>query len=201
MRPQPERPQRSVRDAVVYAAAQLIRERGVRGTSLRDVAERASAPWGSMQHYFPGGKTQLVDEALAWSGRFAAERVRQYLDTAQPTPSGLLLWTVQQWQDELTRYEFRRGCPLVAATADVASTDEPLRESAERAFAAWVAPLTEAFVRLGIPARRAETLALVALSAVEGAIALSRARRDLVPLDAVTAELGPLLDAAADVPL
>ncbi|MEV4018813.1 hypothetical protein AB0J35_50805 [Nonomuraea angiospora] len=38
------------------------------GTGIRDVIEYAGAPQGSFQHYFPGGKDQLVGEALLWAG-------------------------------------------------------------------------------------------------------------------------------------
>ena len=75
---------------MVYSAAQLVRERGVTATGVRDVVDRASAPRGSFQHYFPGGKDQLVSEALLWAGDFAAQWVACYGDGARrPTPSGL----------------------------------------------------------------------------------------------------------------
>ena len=67
--------ERSPRERMVYHAAQLIRMQGVSGTGLREVVDRAQAPRGSLQHYFPGGKEQLVDEALAWAGNFAAGQV------------------------------------------------------------------------------------------------------------------------------
>src|SRR5262249_52667678 len=57
--------ERTPRERMVFAAVQSIRERGVAGTALRDVVERAEAPRGSLQHYFPGGKDQLVAEAVA----------------------------------------------------------------------------------------------------------------------------------------
>jgi len=52
------------RERVVLAAARLLRTRGYTGTSLRDIVKAADAPWGSLQHYFPGGKDQIVVEAM-----------------------------------------------------------------------------------------------------------------------------------------
>jgi hypothetical protein len=48
---------------------------------------------------------------------------------------------------------------------------------------------------LGVPAERAEGLALIVISALEGGIILSSIRCDLAPLDALVAELGPVIDA------
>jgi len=35
---------------------------------MREVADHAHAPRGSIGHYFPGGKNQMTMEALAWMG-------------------------------------------------------------------------------------------------------------------------------------
>ena len=60
--------QHGPRERMVFSAAQLIRRRGVGNTGLRDVVDDAQAPRGSLQHYFPGGKEQLVNEAVELGG-------------------------------------------------------------------------------------------------------------------------------------
>jgi len=75
-----------------------------------------------------------------------------------------------------------------------ASWDSPaVTDGARSAFATWLAPMREALVRGGVPAERAARLALLVVSAAEGALVLSRARRDLTALDAVQTELDLLL--------
>jgi hypothetical protein len=49
---------------------------------------------------------------------------------------------------------------------------------------------------MNVPRRRATTLALLMLSALEGAIVWARINRDARPLGVVVAELRPVLDAA-----
>jgi len=66
-----------------------------------------------------------------------------------------------------------------------------------RAFDGWLEPLSESLVDLGVPLERADNLAMVIIAALEGAIILARIRRDLIPLDALVLELGPVLDAVA----
>jgi hypothetical protein len=49
---------------------------------------------------------------------------------------------------------------------------------------------------MGVPAGRAGGLAVVMVSAVEGAVVVARAERDVRALEAVVGELGVVLDAA-----
>ena len=185
------------RERVVRTAAQLIRRQGVSGTGMREIVTAAEAPRGSLQHYFPGGKEELVGEALAWTGGVAARRVaRAKARLDQPTPGALLEAIVSGWRRDLTSEDFSAGCPLVAAAADVSATSDALRDVISRAFDEWLGPLAEALTDVGVPAGRAPGLAMLIVSALEGAIILCRIRRDLTPLDALVGEVGPLLDGA-----
>lgn len=186
------------RERMVRGAAELIRRKGVSGTGMREIVTEAEAPRGSLQHYFPGGKEELVSDALLWAGDVAARRVRRCLSALQPrTPGVLLACIVDDWRRDLTSEQFLAGCPLAAAAADLAATSKQLRQVLRRAFDGWTEPLSEGLAELGVPPERAETLALVTIAALEGAIILARIRRDLTPFDALVAELGPVLDAAA----
>jgi transcriptional regulator LmrA/YxaF-like protein len=64
---------------------------------------------------------------------------------------------------------------------------------AQEAFATWLAPLQEALERGGLPADRAARMALLVVSAAEGALVICRARGDATALDAVQEELAVLL--------
>jgi AcrR family transcriptional regulator len=184
------------RERMVFSAAQLIRRQGVAATGMREVAAHAGAPRGSLQHYFPGGKEQLVNEAVQWAGRYAGKRIARFLaGLDEPTPSGLFAAMAAQWTDEYAADGFAAGCP-VAAAVDCATGDST-RQAAATAFATWRAPVAEALTGMGVPAARAESLATLMISTLEGAILMARAERDVHPLTTAVRELGPLLDAAA----
>ncbi|MFH8238364.1 TetR/AcrR family transcriptional regulator [Streptomyces sp. G6] len=191
------KPERGPRERMVFSAAQLIRRDGVQATGMRDVAAHAGAPRGSLQHYFPGGKEQLVGEALRWAGRYAAKRVDRFLAAMErPTPSGLFAAMVAQWTDEYETAGFAAGCPVAAATVDCAGSSDATREAAADAFATWTRPVADALTGMGVPAARSEPLATLMISALEGAVVIARAERDVRALTTVARELGPLLDAA-----
>ncbi|BBA98445.1 putative TetR family transcriptional regulator [Actinacidiphila reveromycinica] len=186
---------------MVFSAAQLIRRDGVNATGMREVAVHAGAPRGSLQHYFPGGKEQLVNEAVAWAGRYAAGRIGRFLaGMPEPTPSALFTAMVGQWTREFDADGFRAGCPVAAATVDCADSAASTREAAAAAFATWNAPLAAALADLGVPAVQAPALATLMISALEGALLIARAEQSSAPLHAVARELGPLLDLRAGLP-
>ncbi|MGC7098783.1 TetR/AcrR family transcriptional regulator [Amycolatopsis lurida] len=187
---------RPPRERMVYSAAQLVRAQGVAATGVRDVVEHAGAPRGSFQHYFPGGKDQLVGEALLWSAEFAAQHASAYAKARKPTPAGLFAHLAKQWKDEFSRRGFERGCPVMATAADLAGGDsavvEPLRAALER----WELAVAEQLERMDLPKRKARRLATLMISTLEGAIMAARIRRDVAPLTTVVAELAPLLENA-----
>ena len=186
------------RDRMVRSAAQLIRRKCVSGTGMREIVTEADAPRGSLQHYFPGGKEEIVSDALLWAGDMTAQLVRRNLrELKSRTPSALLAAIVDGWRRDLNREKFSVGCPLVAATADTAASSALLRDALRRAFDRWLEPLSESLIDLGVPVERSDNLALVIIAALEGAIILARVRRDVTPFDALVSELGPMLDGVA----
>jgi AcrR family transcriptional regulator len=184
---------------MVFSAAQLLRRGGVAAAGMREVAAQANAPRGSLQHYFPGGKEQVVNEAVAWAGRYAASRVARFLaELDEPSPSALFMAMARQWSGELTAAGVLAGCPVAAATVDSAQTAETTRTAAAGAFTCWRRAVAQALTGMGVPPGRAEALATLMISALEGAILIARAERGPAALTTVALELAPLLDGAVE---
>jgi len=57
---------------MILSAAALLREYGASATSIDRVLAHSGAPRGSVYHHFPGGRTQLIDEAVALAGAAGA---------------------------------------------------------------------------------------------------------------------------------
>jgi AcrR family transcriptional regulator len=190
---------RGPRERMVYSAAQLLRCGGVAAAGMREVAAQARAPRGSLQHYFPGGKEQVVNEAVAWAGQYAAGRITRFLAALdEPSPSALFAAMARQWTDELSATGTLAGCPVAAATVDSAQAVESIRTAAAEAFACWQRPVAQALTGMGVPPGRAGPLATLMISALEGAILIARAERSPSALTTVTHELAPLLDSAVE---
>jgi AcrR family transcriptional regulator len=188
---------RSPRERMVISASLLIRERGAHATAISDVLQHSRAPRGSAYHYFPGGRAQLLCEAVDYAGAHVGAIIAE-------AGSGLSLLDVliDKYRRQLLDSDFRAGCPIVAVSVESGEEQDrertyPVIERAAAAFDRWTDLIAQRFIADGIPAADATELAVFATAAIEGAIVLARVRRDLTPLDRVHRQLRNCLLAAA----
>jgi AcrR family transcriptional regulator len=184
----------TARERMIQSAGTLLRERGLAGTSFREVLAHSGAPRGSIYHHFPEGKNQLVEEAVRAAGAAGGQMIAATAQSGDPI--GTLRTFIRLWGQGLEASDYEAGCPLVAVTT-AASTDEPgLRAAAAEAFAAWHEALAAGLRDAGLPRARARRLATTIIASVEGAVILCRAEHDGQPLRDVGAELELVLRAA-----
>lgn len=183
---------------MVAGAATLIGMRGVGATSVRELAKHTGAPLGSTYHYFPGGKEQLVTEAVTW----VSDRVEQLLRDKGSALAALDAF-VDSWRRLLESTDYRASCPVLAVAAEepALGARSGEREPVSTAvFARWHALIGDTLEAEGLPATDAQALAWTILASVEGAVVLSRSQRSAAPLDAVAAHLRTVVSAALGSP-
>jgi TetR/AcrR family transcriptional repressor of lmrAB and yxaGH operons len=171
------------RARMVRSAATLIRERGIHGVGLREVVAHSGGPRGSLGRYFPGGKTQLMTEAIDVVIAELSAEVDEGIAKAKTFPDAIVAF-VAPWRRLLVEYEFALGCPLAATVVDAADDDE-LRVHVDELLARTQAAIADVYARFGAPPSVAEEQSTVLLAAIEGALILARARRSIEPLDTV----------------
>jgi AcrR family transcriptional regulator len=185
----------SPRERMVISAALLIRERGAHPTAIADVLEHSGAPRGSAYHYFPGGRTQLLCEAIDFAGEYIASRIAK-----GRTGVDVLDDLVADYRNQLMQTDFRAGCPVVAVAVEAGDPTKPdqtapMIDRAAAAFKRWTDLIAQRLVADGVTTERAEDLAMLITTAMEGAIVVARASRDIMPLDLVHGQLRTLLQA------
>jgi AcrR family transcriptional regulator len=184
----------SPRDRMVASAALLIRERGAHSTAISDVLEHSGAPRGSAYHYFPGGRTQLLCEAVDFASDHTAARI-----SSAATGLDVLDAVVSGFRKQLAKSDYRAGCPVVAVAVEAGdpAKDEnaDVLDRAGAAFARWTDLIAQRLADDGVAADRARELAVFMTSAIEGAIVMARATRDVEPLDVTHRQLRTLLQA------
>ena len=181
------------RDRMVASAALLIRERGAHSTAISDVLQNSGAPRGSAYHYFPGGRTQLLCEAVDFAGEYTARRIAK-ADSA----ADALDVIVDGFRTQLTDTGFRAGCPVVAVAVEA---DNPqITERAGAAFTRWIGLIEQRLLADGVGPERAAELAMLVTTAVEGAILVCRTTGSTAPLDLVHRQLRTLVAAERKEP-
>ena len=182
---------RATRARILAAAAGLVRERGVAGTSLDEVIERAAVSKGQLYHYFQD-KADLLRAVVA-------HQADTVLAAQRPQLQALDGWgAIRAWLDRLVVLQVERqgcgGCAIGSLVSQLAETNEPARVELAVSFDRW-----EHYLREGLLAMRArgelragadiEALVTATMAAVQGGLVLTQARRD-------PAQLARALDAA-----
>jgi len=161
------------RSDAIASLAEVFREHGYEGTSLAMIGKATGLGKGSLYHFFPGGKEEMVRAVLAEIGQWFEASVYSPLrerDDANTAIAAML--------DETGKYfrSGRRVC-LVGALA-IGNTRGLFAQAIQGYFVAWVDALQAALVRQGRDPEQARLLSENAVVAIQGSIVLSRAFDD-----------------------
>ncbi len=189
-------PEPGAKQKMISAAVRLFRRQGYERTSMLDVVRESGGPRGSLYHYFPGGKADMGRQAVD----FASAAVRSWIEAAgqaSESPADFVRRLGGAYRGALEGSGFGEGCPIATVALETAPAVPELAEACARGFASWVGVAAEAFARHGIEPAEARELATHAVSAIEGALILSRSQRSCAPLDAALRQLERLATLAA----
>lgn len=170
------------RDRIVETSAELFRRQGFTGTGVKQIVAEASAPFGSIYHFFPGGKAELGAEVIRWSGGMYARLVGAYFPP-DADPVVAVRESFAGAAQTLIETDYADACPIATVALEVSSTNETMRLACADVFTSWIEGLTALLRQYGLPAKPARKLAISILNQLEGAFVLSRALRSVEPLE------------------
>jgi AcrR family transcriptional regulator len=174
------------KDRIVQHSAELFRRQGFAGTGVKQIVAEASAPFGSLYHFFPGGKDQLGEEVIRWSGAIYGQLIDAfYLPGADPVAATRAFFAGAA--ETLRESDYADACPIATVALEVSSTNEPMRQACADVFNGWVDSAAERFIEAGLTRKRSRALAFSILASLEGAFVLARALRSTEPVQAAGA--------------
>ena len=185
----------NTRERIVDSSAELFRRQGYAATGVKQIVTEAQAPFGSLYHFFPGGKEQLGAEAIRSSGAIYELLIGAVFDPAPDLVTGVRTFFAGA-AEHLRETDYADACPIATVALEVASTSEPLREATAEVFDTWITGATEYFTAAGIPRETARELAFTMLCLLEGAFIFCRAMRTTEPLQVAGASAVAAVQAA-----
>lgn len=188
------------KERMIAAARRLFREHGYFGTALSDVVAESSAPRGSLYFHFPGGKEELATEVALLHSADAIAHINRAAGTTG-TAAELIAAFLGRPRDELIASDYREGCAVAPIVIESTPASAQLTDTARRGFQDLIATLAARLNEKGIPESQARQLALNAVTAMEGALILSRVLRSPEPFDAAIAELAASTEAVDGTPV
>jgi TetR/AcrR family transcriptional repressor of lmrAB and yxaGH operons len=185
------------RQPIINAAVTLFRRQGYARTGLNDIVDVSGAPKGSLYHYFPLGKASIAVAAVEEAGRRVATTIQSLAKECRSTGE-LLRAHARLLAGWMRSSGFRNGCPITTVLLELAPRERAVAEAGRKAYAARVAILSEKLVADGHSRARAEALAVLCTSAMQGALIQARVERSGRPIEVTAGELARLLERAAD---
>jgi AcrR family transcriptional regulator len=170
------------KERIVDATAELFRRQGYVGTGVKQIVAEANAPFASLYHFFPGGKSELGEEAIRTSGAMYIELFGT-IAAGAPDPVTAVGDFFDGAADTLRDTDYADACPIATVALEVASSDERLRKATADVFDSWMAAGTAYFAAAGIEDERAREVCLEMLMLLEGAFLFSRAWKTTKPLE------------------
>lgn len=171
----------STRSRILAGAARLFRRGGFAGTGIKAIVRRSGAPYGSLYHFFPGGKEELGVAAIVEGGETYRQLVEAFFEHTDDVVDATRRF-FEGAAELLEATDYEDACPIATIALEVASINEPMRAAAAQAFDSWIDVLERRLTSEGIERERANGLAVEVFCSIEGAFLLARTTRCAAPL-------------------
>jgi AcrR family transcriptional regulator len=172
----------STRQRILDSATRLFRYQGYAATGIKSILTDSDAPYGSLYHHFPGGKSDLGVAAIRAGAEVYRRLVVDYFDNERP-----LADCARDFFDGaaelLEATDFQDACPIATIAMEIAHSDDGMRRAAAEAYESWIAVLVGRLRRDGYPDQDALALAVQLFCALEGAFVHARTTRTTTALD------------------
>ena len=182
------------REPIINAAVTLFRRQGYAGTGLNDIVDASGAPKGSLYHYFPEGKASIAVAAVEEAGQRMAETLQGLSENATSTGT-LLVAHAQLLAKWMRKSGYRDGCPITTVLLELSPQDRGVTAAGRKAYAANMAVLQKKLAADGHSEARAQRLAQLCTSALQGALVQARIEKSGAPILCAAEELAQLLNA------
>jgi TetR/AcrR family transcriptional regulator, lmrAB and yxaGH operons repressor len=181
------------RTPIVNAAVMLFRRQGYARTAVNDIVDASGAPKGSLYHYFPEGKASIAIAAVEEATRRVAETMTKLAAECKST-ADLMRAHAHLYAGWMRKSGFRDGCPITAVLLELAPKNRGVADAGRRAYAARVSILRAKLVADGFSGARAESLAILCVATLQGALVQARVERSGTAIEKAAAELAALIE-------
>lgn len=171
---------KQTRERMIDGALKLLAEKGLQRASFHEVTQATGTPRGSIYYHFPGGKSEMVSEALAKDLRLVAQAIEEM--TAENVTE-LVDQLFDYWRGFVVEHDCNLGC--AAAAVVIAAEDDTQLDAARATLEGFVALVKERLVSFGEDDETAEKRARALIAALEGGVLMARAEGAPKSLDAV----------------
>jgi TetR/AcrR family transcriptional regulator, transcriptional repressor for nem operon len=171
-----------VRARIVQAAAELIHDHGVAGTTLEDVKVAAQVSGSQLYHYFPD-KDELLQAVINHQADSLVGHNRHALDS----PDGIAAWR-NMIVAGVRHGQGKGGCPLGSLGGQLAESNPDARALIAAGFERWSTTLSERLRLLHADGKLApgidpDDFAITLLATLQGGLLLAQLQQNPRPVE------------------
>lgn len=184
------------RQKILATTSKLLEQQGYHATGLNQIVKESGTPRGSLYYYFPDGKEELAAEAVTLRMNTMASWTRRSLGEIDD-PVEAIYAMILKISRQCAQNDCSGGAPIAAVALEASNKSERIRQACDAGYQGLQDVLAEKLVMGGFAAETAASLAITINAAIEGALILSRTKRDASILVSVATNMKSLLRGAA----
>ena len=178
-------------DLFIERTCELLSRQCGSDVALSKILDACNAQKGSLYHFFPGGKEELLTAAVEKQCGCATEHVQSCLTTSD-TAAEAVRQLVNEIAELMDRPDSPIGMPFIALAATIGASYEPVRLACETAITRIGSLFARQLVKDGFTTKEAKNLAAFCVPAIDGAMLLARSRGNTKPLKLAASNLATL---------
>ncbi|WP_010304422.1 TetR/AcrR family transcriptional regulator [Kurthia senegalensis] len=175
----------TTRQHLLDVASKLFHSQGYQATGLNQILKESGTPKGSLYHYFPNGKDQLVLEVVESSSLRLLEDMSGHLQSdANPVIA------IQNYLDRMierfANLETPDGLtmpPFSLISLESAFANETIREACQNNYVKIEQLIYNKLIASAIPENKASNLAMTLCASIEGILMLSITSKSNKPIE------------------
>ncbi|MNC14358.1 putative HTH-type transcriptional regulator YxaF [compost metagenome] len=170
------------RESIVNTACRLFFSQGYHATGLSQIIKDSGTPKGSLYHYFPNGKEELVHECIHTMNEQIQKKIERTF-AAHSNSGEAILKFVLDLADDAEAAGFTGFLPFSQWSAvETSCISSELRRDSQAVFTDWQNRIAKHLMLDGIHESKAKDLAMITISLMEGALVISLTHQNKQPL-------------------
>jgi AcrR family transcriptional regulator len=181
------------RQTHVPTLLKLFRQFGYEGLTLSKISQETGLGKASLYHYFPGGKAEMAEAALAYVNQWLEARILRILMGETASGENLENGPIAIFQamcEETSQFfsEGQNSCLWTVLVMEQ-SSEALFHHQIGQAFSRWIEAIAQVLIAAGFDETSAKQRGEDALIAIQGALILSHGLHDLSPFQRVIKQI------------
>lgn len=165
------------KERLIDTTAHLLQVKGYHGAGLNEILRLSNTPKGSLYHYFPQGKDELVVTAL----QQACKQI--HLEVKELTESSIdfldaMERIVDLFTQRLIQSDYSLSYPASNVTQEIAATHPNIRNICSGIYNEWEETISEIAKRFGYNTTDAHKMSQQFIAQLEGAMLLAKTHKN-----------------------